>query len=739
MRMTHNAICGIVLISPENPVENRLSKRNEQTKDLDGLLLDLTYDLGLATDIQAALATLAERLFGLIPCDGLAVMWLDGEHLQVRSRHGPTAPLRGLTLPASQVGAAQAALDAGRPIVVADTAKDPDWQQIPGEEHVRAWLGVPLQVDNLPLGLVEWTALDATRFGLDEAITAAQIVRSIAPVLHHVQLLEDARLRLREWMEPHLSATSKMVDLSAELEPVVHEALEFADARNAFVFLLERGDHCLHCVAASGDQQEQISNIALRGDGTLGGWRVPMAQSSDRLGAGPSDREVMAELGIERTLILPLRVGGEQAGMLGVAEPRRGRAFGRDTIRVMTHLASQASMIAERVYQQIPLTKSFDYESVFHSSPLGVGVLTITGEIRLCNRALASLLGRSDRSLEGQSLSGLLVPSDGQRVLRTLEEVSISGKRRQVDARLRVAAGENRHVRINLAQVHAAEDAGSNLVAIMEDVTSLKILERERVEHLQQLGEKNAQLEELDQVKSRFVSNVSHELRTPLAVIKLYATLAQKGRPEKQAHYLQTIEHETQRLETMVENILDLTRMDRHALRVSPELLAAEEVIAQVLQVYQEKAQRQAIELRNHVRGRLPRLWADKNHLIQMLTNLVDNALKYTPQGGQVWVAAREIGSGSDRMLEIAVGDTGIGIPRDEQKKVFERFYRGSNNTPGSTGTGLGLAIVQELMVQHEGQVMLKSREGEGSVFALRFPLYEGGSPKDAREDDGDE
>ena len=739
MGTRRDVICGIVPISPENPVEDSVSRRDGQTRDLNGLLLDLTYHVSMAADIEAALTTLAEQLLSLMPCDGTAVMWLDGDHLEVRSRQGATAPLQGLILPVSQVGAAQAAFDGGRPMVVTDTAKDPDWQPIPGEEHVRAWLGTPLQADNWPFGLLEWTAQEAARFGEDETAIAERIARSVAPILSRAQLLEDARLRLREWMEPHPSPTTRIADLSVELEPIVREALEFTNSRHAFVFLQEDGSHRLHCVAAGGDRHRQINNISLRGDGTLGGWRVPMAQSSDRSGGGPSDREVMAALGIERTLILPLRVRGEQAGMLGVAEPRHGRAFGRATIRVMTHLASQASVIVERVYQQIPAAESFDYKPVFQSSPLGVGVLTIMGEIRLCSPALASLLGRSDRDLVGQSLPRLLVPSDGGSVLRALEEVSISGRRRQVDARLRVAAGENRHVRINLSQVHVSDDTGGNLVAIIEDVTSLKILERERVEHLQQLGEKNAQLEELDQVKSRFVSNVSHELRTPLAVIKLYATLARKGRPEKQAHYLQTIEQETQRLETMVENILDLTRMDRHALRVNPELMAAEEIIAQVLQVYQEKAHRQAIDLRNHVRDRLPLLWADKNHLIQMLTNLVDNALKYTHRGGQVWVAAREIGSGSKRMLEIAVGDTGVGIPQDEQQKVFERFYRGSNNIPGSTGTGLGLAIVQELMMHHRGEVVVKSREGEGSVFALQFPLYKGGSPEDAKDSEGDE
>ena len=289
-------------------------------------------------------------------------------------------------------------------------------------------------------------------------------------------------------------------------------------------------------------------------------------------------------------------------------------------------------------------------------------------------------------------------------------------------------------MRVSLSLAHTSADAGGNLVAMMEDVTSLKILERERVGHLRQLREKNIQLQDLDQLKSRFVSNVSHELRTPLAVIKLYATLARKGRPEKQVHYLQTIEQETHRLETMVENILDLTRMDRQSLRVNPELLAPGEIIAQVLLVYQEAANKQAVELRNRVRGTLPPLWADKNHLIQMLTNLVDNALKYTPRGGQVWVATREIDTSGPRMLEIAVGDSGIGIPEDEQGRVFDRFYRGSNNTPGTTGTGLGLAIVEELMLQHGGKVTLRSQPGEGSVFALQFPLYDGGRPPIAED-----
>ncbi|MGD8625086.1 MAG: ATP-binding protein [Anaerolineae bacterium] len=700
-----------------------MSDKGQQSQELNRKLLDLVHAVSQADDFREALQILVKKASLLVPVDGLSVLWLAGDHLEVLAGHGPAAPLQGLVLPVSQIGAAQTVLDSDRPVVVDDTGDDPGWQQVPGEERVRSWMAVPLQAKDWTLGLLEWTSLAPEHFDREAVGVAQEIGRCIAPILHRAQFLDDTRERLREQAELYRSPSSDAPDMTTELQPVVQEALDFTGARHAFVFLLGNDGKRLRCVAATGEQRERLMKVSLRGDGTMGGWSVPMGRTPEWLGTGPSDREVMAALGIERTLILPLRIGGEQLGMLGVAEPKRGRAFNRDAIRLMTHLASQASVLLERLYQQRPPGDRFDYETVFLSSPLGVGVLTVSGEVCVSNPALAAMLSQSERSLTGRNLIQFLVRDDGQRLLRALEEVSITGQRRQIDARVRSVRGDHRHVRVSLALAHISGDANGGLVAMMEDITPLKILEQERVEHLRQLREKHTQLQELDQLKSRFVSNVSHELRTPLAVIKLYATLARKGRPEKQDYYLRTIEQETHRLETMVENILDLTRLERRSLRIDPERLSAEEVIDQVLQVQDEEAQRRRIELKNLAQKALPPLWADRSHLIQMLTNLIGNGLKYTPPGGQVWVAAREIVDGSEPMLELVVGDTGVGIPEDEQEKVFERFYRGSNNTAGSTGTGLGLAIVQELMALHGGSVTLKSQPGEGSIFALRFPL----------------
>jgi PAS domain S-box-containing protein len=708
-----------------------VSTGQKQSEHSEKSLLGLIHSVSVAPGFREALMAVLDGAHQLVPCDGTSVMWLDGDHLEVLARTGSTAPLAGLILPASQIGAARAVLDSMRPVVIPDTTQDARWQQVPGEEQVRAWMGVPLLVKKRVLGLLEWTAQESTDWERQDVELAHQMARYVTPLLYQVQLLADTRQRLREGLHAKKATSQRVGDIGTELQPVVSEALDFAETQHAFIFLTNKESKRLLCVAASGAKRDDLQATILRGDGTLGGWGAPLAHSSEWFGSGPSDRETMASLGIERTLILPLRASGEQVGVLGVAEPRQGTAFGQDAIRLMTHLASQASLIIERTHDSQPGSEQYDYEALIQASPLGIGVLTISGDIQECNPALVSLLTRSSRSLAGRSLVEFLTPNDGRRLGPILEEVVITGQNRQLDVRTRSDQGSHRHVRISLSMARITDDQDGSLIVLMEDVSPLKILEQERVDYLRELRVKHDQLRELDELKSRFVSNVSHELRTPLAVIKLYATLARKGRPDKQLHYLQTIEQETHRLETMVENILDLTRMDRQALRISPEWVSAEEIISQVMQVYEETAEKRGVELRNHLQDALPPLWADKNHLIQMLTNLIDNALKYTPRGEQVWVAAREVGSDSKRMLEIAVGDSGLGIPDDEQEKVFDRFYRGSNNTPGSTGTGLGLAIVQELMTQHKGTVTLKSQVGEGSVLALQFPLS---GPEDAPE-----
>lgn len=252
-------------------------------------------------------------------------------------------------------------------------------------------------------------------------------------------------------------------------------------------------------------------------------------------------------------------------------------------------------------------------------------------------------------------------------------------------------------------------------------------------------------LRELDRLKSKFVSNVSHELRTPLTNIKMYVSLLKSGKPEKQVRYLEIIERESNRLTMLIEDILSLSRLE--AREAPPQRTPVEiaEIVESVLSIHQPRAESKAIDLRAQVTPSLPLIEADRNQLVQMLTNLVSNALNYTMEGGQVWVSAFQVqvrqgiaypvedkgetlklplGRVRDGMwIALSVSDTGIGIPEEDRERIFDRFYRGKVEDLGIPGTGLGLPIVKEILEMHNGHIFVESEEGVGSTFTVLLPV----------------
>jgi len=201
-----------------------------------------------------------------------------------------------------------------------------------------------------------------------------------------------------------------MRDIGAALQQVTREALDSTGARHAFTFLREEEGLRLRCVAAAGPQHQELRKVILLGDGTFGG--LTAARPVDRSGARPADGEVMGALGITNALVLPLRAGKEQVGMIGVAEPHVGRSFDQDTIRLMTHLASQASLIVSAPIK----AEQHRTDTTMNRLPvltIGLCVLTVAGDILACNPALAGLLSRTDRNLVGRNLSDFLASATG--------------------------------------------------------------------------------------------------------------------------------------------------------------------------------------------------------------------------------------------------------------------------------------------------------------------------------------
>ncbi len=234
------------------------------------------------------------------------------------------------------------------------------------------------------------------------------------------------------------------------------------------------------------------------------------------------------------------------------------------------------------------------------------------------------------------------------------------------------------------------------------------------------LLEANVKLQELDIMKSQFVSNVSHELRTPLANIKLYLSLLESGKPERRSQYMTTLHREANLLHRLIEDLLQLSRLDLG--RTTPVLAPVEvnQVLATLAQDREPLINERGLALQLALDA--APLWAQADHrlLIQMLTTLMTNAANYTPTGGAITLRSFPRLAAGAAWVCVAVSDTGPGIPLEEQPQVFNRFFRGQaglrSNAPGA---GLGLAICQEIVQLHGGQITLESQVGQGSTFTV--------------------
>lgn len=236
--------------------------------------------------------------------------------------------------------------------------------------------------------------------------------------------------------------------------------------------------------------------------------------------------------------------------------------------------------------------------------------------------------------------------------------------------------------------------------------------------------EKVRRLEEIDQTRHQFVATVSHELRTPLTAIKGYLEMVRAGRlgplTQEQARFLGIVSGQIDHLTHLLNDLLDLSRMRAGRLRLQKEPLALASVAGEVVASYAQLAVEKGITLRSAVPLTLPPVWYDRRRLLQVLANLVGNALKFTPPHGTVTIEATV----RHREVVVAVRDTGVGIPPEALGRLFERFYQVEPARAG--GTGLGLYIARQIVVAHGGRIWVESQPGEGSVFSFSMPLGAG-------------
>lgn len=260
-------------------------------------------------------------------------------------------------------------------------------------------------------------------------------------------------------------------------------------------------------------------------------------------------------------------------------------------------------------------------------------------------------------------------------------------------------------------------------LAVLETLAGQAAIAIENARLVGKLQDANAELMRLDRMKSDFIAIASHELRTPLGLILGHSTFLKETVPEPHSEQLDVIIRSAMRLKEIIEDMATIAHEEKGQSRVRKEEFSIKDMITNVATNFQELANRKGINLETDTPTDDPlHILGDSEKIAVVLSNLVENALTFTDEGGQVGVKA-EVDEG---YVKVLVVDTGIGIPADEQERIFDRFYQvESHLTRRHGGMGLGLSIAKAMVEMHNGQIWCESKEGMGSLFCFMLPMDE--------------
>lgn len=360
---------------------------------------------------------------------------------------------------------------------------------------------------------------------------------------------------------------------------------------------------------------------------------------------------------------------------------------------------AQAAAAREREWLQqsrehAALQQQTQQQAVYNSMVEGLLLLDESGRIQLANRAFAKLFGVA-KAVTGKTVLEVL------RLHELAELVDQLGTDQPwVSRELKVPGDAELRLQVSAAAVSGGDGQRRGTILIFHDVTRLQQLERTREE---------------------FVANVSHELRTPLSHIRGYVETLLSGAkddPEVAVRFLQTIERNAVRLQTLIEDLLTISELESGRVTLSLQTVSLRTVVEKVREDFQARAATKAIALSSEIPELSVR--ADVGRLEQVVSNLVDNAIKYGRRGGRVVIGGRVAGNGE---TEVFVQDDGPGLSAEALGRVFERFYRVDQaRSRDQGGTGLGLSIVKHIIHSHGGTVWVTSEAGRGTTFFFTLP-----------------
>jgi len=378
---------------------------------------------------------------------------------------------------------------------------------------------------------------------------------------------------------------------------------------------------------------------------------------------------------------------------------KEGQVYSKDELSHLTRAISELEIHLRNKIDEISTEKEY-LQTVLRGMSEGVLVVNDKGHIIMINDALRELFSLSMEVIDRTPLEFIR----NAELEGAIQEAIRDGKNSSFELTLPSFSGKTFEVNVvgmlSSEKFHKTGEGMRGAIAVFHNISRLK---------------------ELEKIRQDFVANVSHELRTPLTTIKGYAETLLEGalKEEVAFQFVQVIKRQSDRLAKIVEDLLTLSKIESKEFQLKMENLLLPELIEDVLNFIQEAAEKKKISISLELPAPLM-VKADRNYLEQILINFIDNAIKYGREGGKIIISAIQI---TQSEIEVSVRDNGIGIPKEDLPRIFERFYRvdkGRSRELG--GTGLGLSIIKHLIQAHSGRVWAESQLGEGSTFYFTLP-----------------
>ena len=639
--------------------------------------------------------------------------------------------------------------------IVNNAEKDPRARKVAGtpESVYEHLMGVPvLSKDRLSGLMAVWRTGRGLEFTASELEFLNSLAQQAAIAIENARLFAETQ-RLAEELEQRvvertaelesekantetllriLSEVSASLDLDRALSRTLALLNEAVGAEQGTIMLLHAEDNLLHYRAGYGYLTGKVPSdrrgFTLKVGEGLAGWVVESREATFVEDLHKDSRWVKSGTASSEhrsSIVAPLLVGEDVIGVLMVFHRKVG-FFGPERLGMVKAIAGQVAIAinnahlyelirdqAERLGSMLrkEQEEASRSQAILEAVADGVVVTGPDNEITFLNNSAASILGLATDHVLHQTLDafGGIFGKAASTWMQTINDWSNDPASYQVGDSYaeQLELEDGRIALVHLAPVILQNDF-LGTVSIFRDITHEV---------------------EVDRLKSEFVATVSHELRTPMTSIRGYVDILLMGAAgalnENQVHFLQIVKNNTERLNILVNDLLDISRIEAGRITLSPQSLdlrdVAEDVLADILRRSEEENKPMAFSL--EVAKDLPRVKGDAERIRQVLGNLVDNAYHYTPENGQITV---KISAKNGSMVQVSVKDSGVGISAEDQERIFDRFYRGEDPLVLATpGTGLGLAIVKQLVEMHDGDIWLESGgTDQGSTFSFTLPVY---------------